>query len=70
MLAYLAVIAREPEAVERALREDEKASAVLACDARRGSCLRDRLLLRQLAGNLCGCGDKFLGVSSNLMPLN
>ncbi len=26
MLAYLAVIAREPEAVERALREDEKAS--------------------------------------------
>ena len=27
MLAYLAVIAREPEAVERALREEEKAGA-------------------------------------------
>jgi putative transcriptional regulator len=27
MMAYLAVIAREPEAVERALRQDEKAGA-------------------------------------------
>ena len=28
MLAYLAVIAREPEAVERALREEEKSGRV------------------------------------------